>query len=117
LIKTILELKNSKIHEIINKRLTEFRAVRDAGRVCIFKELCFCIMTANCSAESCIKIQEKISDGFLNLKQDELSRTLRKLGYRFPNTRAKYIIKSREKIDEIFNILQGNIKIDDDLRE
>ncbi|MFX0023908.1 MAG: hypothetical protein ACFE9S_16395 [Candidatus Hermodarchaeota archaeon] len=40
----------------------------------IFKELCFCIMTANCSAMKCIEIHEHIGEEFLYLSKIELAR-------------------------------------------
>ena len=69
-------------------------------------------MTANFSANRGIKIQNEIGDGFLTLSETGLSEKLKELGHRFPNARAKYIVESRDKKDELINLLK---EIDDDL--
>ncbi len=51
LMTSIENLKNSKIKNVINTRIHEFEEFRDQSIDEIFKELCFCIMTANCGAE------------------------------------------------------------------
>ena len=73
----------------------------------IFKELCFCILTANFNAERAIKIQEEIGDGFLTLPEHQLAKKLRTLGYRFPNTRAKYIAEARQHKDSLKSIIES----------
>ena len=58
-------------------------------------------MTANFQAEKSIFIQKEIGDGFLNLSEKKLAEKLKKLGHRFPNTRAKYICEARKFKDEL----------------
>ncbi len=74
----------------VKKRMREFKENENW-----FSELCFCILTANSSAESGIKMQREIGNGFETLSEKELSKKLLKLGYRFYNLRAKYIVEAR----------------------
>ena len=57
-----------------------------------FKELCFCILTANFTAEGGIRIQKAIGDGFLTLSKEELEEKLKNLGHRFYRKRAVFIV-------------------------
>ncbi|HIH52446.1 MAG TPA: N-glycosylase/DNA lyase [Nanoarchaeota archaeon] len=112
LIKEIENLRNSKIKKEIDMRSKEFEKIGSSGSNEIFKELCFCLMTANFSAQGGIKIQKEIGDEFLTLNEKKLSQKLTSLGHRFPNTRAKYIVESRSKKNDLIELL---IKIQDDL--
>ncbi|MCX6707153.1 MAG: N-glycosylase/DNA lyase [Candidatus Woesearchaeota archaeon] len=96
LIEHIIKLKKSGIKKTIDSRIKEFKQIGEEPSCVCFNELCFCILTANYSAEGGIRIQEKMKDGFLTLKQDDLAKRLKELGHRFPNTRADYIIISRK---------------------
>jgi len=97
LISKIRDLMNSQIKKKVESRIKEFENMDDK-----FSELCFCILTANSSAQMGLKLQKNLHDAFLNSSEDELARQLRKYGYRFPN-RAGYICHNRkyENIDEI----------------
>jgi N-glycosylase/DNA lyase len=95
LIEKINELKNSSISRVILERIKEFEEMSKKKEDIVFSELCFCILTANFSAERCIKIQKEIGEGFLILPEEELASGLKKFGHRFPNTRAKYIYEAR----------------------
>ncbi|MEM4367160.1 MAG: N-glycosylase/DNA lyase [Candidatus Anstonellales archaeon] len=101
LIQKIIRLKKSSTSRLAKKRMKEFQSIRKKGINAIFKELCFCILTANFSAEGGIRIQKAIGDGFLTMGEKELAKALRSNGYRFPNTRALYIAKAREKMPEL----------------
>ncbi|MBU2612349.1 MAG: N-glycosylase/DNA lyase [Nanoarchaeota archaeon] len=105
ILKKIENLKNSQIKETVDSRLKEFGVVQLGGPDEIFKELCFCLMTANFSATGGIKIQKEIDDGFLHLNEENLSQKLSELGHRFPNARAKYVVQSRNKKDELIKLL------------
>jgi len=102
----INQLKNSDVAKTIKKRSKEFSSFKNSKIEDIFKELCFCIMTANCGALKCIEVSEKINDGFLTLDELELAKKLKQLGYRFPNVRARYIIEARQKIKELDELLK-----------
>ena len=116
LVEKIENLKNHPINEIIQKRMTEFEALGKENSNEIFKELCFCFLTANFNAEGGIRIQKEIDDGFLVLSLEELSQKLKELGYRFPNARANFIFESRRYKDNIKGILDS-IETDEEKRE
>ena len=97
----INSIKRSNIQKTINRREKEFDTLGNLDDNEIFKELCFCLLTANFTADKSIKIQKEIDNGFLTLPQDELAKKLKSLGHRFPNTRSKYIVEARKYKDNI----------------
>jgi len=116
LLQSIKNLKNSKIKNLVDTRLREFKEIGNGSSNEIFEELCFCILTANFSAERSMKIQMEIGDGFLTISKSDLARKLRELCHRFPNRRAKYIVDARKHK----NILKDIVKTfndDNELRE
>ena len=108
LINSIENLKKSEIKNIIDSRIKEFSELGKKSINEIFKEMCFCLLTANFSAQGGIKIQKEISNGFLTLPEIDLAKKLSELGHRFPNARARYIILAREKINNLKKILSGD---------
>ncbi|MEK6823894.1 MAG: N-glycosylase/DNA lyase [Nanoarchaeota archaeon] len=107
LINKIENLKKSEIKKIIDFRMNEFSKLGKSSSNEIFKELCFCLLTANFSAQGGIKIQNAVNDGFLTLSEEDLAKKLSALGHRFPNTRAKYIFEAREYKNNIKEILRN----------
>ena len=108
LLKTIEDLKKkSQIKSTIKEKISEFESFKNKKINEIFKELCFCIMTANCAAEKCIQIHGEIGNDFLTLNEIQLIKKFKELGYRFPNVRAKYILKAREKISDLQRVLNN----------
>ncbi|MCX8170426.1 MAG: N-glycosylase/DNA lyase [Candidatus Bathyarchaeota archaeon] len=103
----ISDLKNSDVGELVKSRVDEFKKNRGKNPAEIFKELCFCILTAHFSAEKSIKIQMEINDGFLSLSEADLAERLKALGHRYPDSRAKYIVEARRKILEIMKALNS----------
>ena len=108
LISLVKQLKSSPIKNIIDSRIKEFSELGKKSINEIFKELCFCLLTANFSAQGGIKIQKEISNGFLTLPEIDLAKKLSELGHRFPNARARYIILARQKINDLKKILGGD---------
>jgi len=108
LIESVENLINSDIKELVDKRIQEFSEIRKGSINKIFKELCFCVMTANCGAEKCIEVHEGIDNGFLNLSEAQLSERFKDLGYRFPNLRAKYIAEDQNYKHMLENMLKNN---------
>ena len=106
LIKKIQKLKKAEISEKINQRINEFKDINRNSNDELFKELCFCILTANYNAEKTIKIQNEIGRCFLTDSQEELSKKLREYGHRFPNNRAEYIVESKKFKDQLNKIIQ-----------
>ncbi|MFH1544966.1 MAG: N-glycosylase/DNA lyase [archaeon] len=96
LLKEIECLKNSETRKLIDSRIKEFQEIGKNGSNELFKELCFCILTANCSAEKCIILQKKLGNDFLTLSEKQLAKKLKQSGYRHPNIRAKYILEARK---------------------
>lgn len=113
LLKTVGELKKTEVKGMVDSRLREFKDLGKKPNDEIFKELGFCMLTANFNAERAIKIQEKVRDGFLNLPEKQLAKRLNALGHRHPNIRAKFIAEAREHK----NSLKDNISSFDDEKE
>ena len=90
----------------VEARVKEFHSKGNEGIEEVFKELCFCVTTANCAARKCWDIQGEINDGYLKLGVNDLEKRLRSCGYRFPN-RAPYIVEARGKIDELNGALDS----------
>lgn len=95
LISEINSLKNSPISKVIAERMKEFEEAGKKKYDSVFGELCFCLLTANFSAERCINIQKEMGRDFGILSEKELAIGLKKHGHRFPNTRANYIYEAR----------------------
>ena len=91
----------------VDTRISEFREIGRKSDEEIFKELCFCILTANYSAEGGIRIQKEIGDGFLSLPEPELAEKLKQLGHRFPEARAKYIVGARKYKNNLKGIIDS----------
>jgi N-glycosylase/DNA lyase len=106
LIQDINHLKESDISKIIDSRIKEFKELNKKSNEDIFKEMCFCILTANFSAERSIKIHDEINDCFLTDSKEELAIKLKKLGHRFPNARANYISDSIKCKDELSKVIK-----------
>lgn len=79
---------------LVGRRMGEFDDIgRDSGAQ--FNELCFCVLTANFTAEGGARIQGAIGEGFGMLPHADLAMRLKSLGHRFPNTRAGFIVDNR----------------------
>lgn len=113
---SIENLKKSGIKKLVDARMREFKALGKKSSNEIFKELCFCILTANFNAERSIFIQKEIGNGFLTLPEKTLAKKLKKLGYRYPNTRAKYISEARKCKDTLKKTLTS-FKNENEIRE
>ena len=107
LLGAIEALKQSEVKILIDARIREFREIGEASSSEVFKELCFCILTANFSAERGIKIQKEIGDGFLTLPESKLTEKLKELGHRYPEARAKYIVEARRYSESLKDILRS----------
>ncbi len=116
LVKTIINLKGTEISDIINTRIKEFAAFKEESIQSIFREMCFCIMTANCGAEKCIEIHQRMEEAFLTLNESDLVKKFKECGYRFPNIRSSYIINARSFITDLEQILNQS-NSDDSLRD
>ncbi|MDY6986163.1 MAG: N-glycosylase/DNA lyase [Candidatus Thermoplasmatota archaeon] len=106
LIDLVKALRETNVEAMIAQRALEFSDINKKESTGWFLELCFCIMTANFTAERAMRIQESIGKGFLTMDENELAITLKSLGHRFPNSRARYIAKAREYAQEIKETLE-----------
>jgi len=99
-------LMEDDVKKVVEARIKEFESLRTYSRKDLFKELCFCILAANFSAERALRIVDEIGDDLLKLSEEELAETLRRLGHRFPSSRARYIIDARKSLDKLVEILK-----------
>ena len=107
LIKKIITLKESDVGKIINSKIQEFKELGQRSNDELFKEMCFCMLTANFNAEKSIKIQTELGNCFLADSKDDLAKKLKEYGHRYPNVRAEFIsesIKCKDKLEEIIRL-------------
>ncbi|MBN1802021.1 MAG: N-glycosylase/DNA lyase [Candidatus Lokiarchaeota archaeon] len=108
LVASVEQLKSDEeVSALIKTRMEEFQSIKTSSRENIFKELCFCVMTANCGAEKCLEVHENIGNGFINYSEKKLAQKLKQFGYRFPNIRAKYIVENRPFIEALYELLKS----------
>ena len=97
--------------EAIAARLGEFQERFHEGDRSIFKELCFCILAANSSAEMGMRTLAAIEDIVMEADLDHLQSRLSK-GFRYWRVRPAYIIHTREYLKQehgfkLQNLLQS----------
>ena len=112
----INNLKKTSLSKDIEKKKSQFLSFQKKSNHDIFKELCFCLMTANFNAKRAVEIQEKCGSVFLTGTEEELSKILKINGHRFPNTRAHFIYLAQEHKADIKEKL-FTIKGKDEKRE
>lgn len=110
------KLKGSEVRKLVDSRLREFKILGEQPSNEIFKELCFCILTANFQAERAIRIQGELGDGFLKSTEKQLAKRLKELGHRYPNTRANYIAEARKHRGSLRDVIRSSNN-EDGLRE
>ena len=103
LIKSIVSLQKDKISKIVAARMQEFKANGQEPET-IFSELCFCICTANNSAERGLRAQKEID--FCNLSEPELRKKMREIVCRFYNNKTDYILDAKESKNDLFHTLK-----------
>ena len=106
LLRTIEHLKHSAIRTKIQRRIQDFKTIHKDSAEDLFQELCFCILTANFSAERSIHIHSHLNDCFCTDTKETLAKKLKQAGYRFPNTRAAFIVESVAKKDSLPTIIR-----------
>jgi len=99
-----IRIKQAENKAILNKRLSEFKQTYKKGNNEIFKELCFCILTANASARSGLKAIDALGNLVFTGSETEISNSLHKCGYRFWRKRANYIVETREFMQKQCNM-------------
>ena len=96
LLRSIKALREGPVGAKVRKRMQEFRRAGKGTGERIFSELCFCILTANYTAEGGIRIQKDMGSKFCTMDEAGLAKKLKMLGHRVPNARAKYIAEARK---------------------
>jgi len=99
----------------IKKKLKEFGDLYKSNDECIFKELCFCILTPQSKAIYCDEaVKELVRSGLLlKGEKSDIKANLRRV--RFPNNKASYLIAARRafknsrRFDIKSKIDEGNI--------
>ena len=80
----------------------ELRPVNKNDDERLFEELCFCIFTANTSAEMGLKAIDAVRDLLINGTAEEMTKKLEGI-YRFNNLRPQYIVHTREYLKNNFD--------------
>ncbi len=101
LLETVEALKKSEVGQLVKARTAQFGEMAKKPSTELFKELSFCVLCANFTAERSMRIQNAVGDGFLDLPEEELAQKLKALGHRFPSTRARYIVEARKHKDSL----------------
>lgn len=88
----VKKLKRGDISRLVKKRMVEFKENKKYPDK-IFSELCFCICTANNSAERGLRAQEEID--FCRLPEADLRKAMKKVVCRFYNHKTDYVLAAR----------------------
>jgi N-glycosylase/DNA lyase len=110
LVQKIRLLQHSDVRARINKRIQEFHAIPKQSPDILFEELCYCILTANFSAERGAAIHQQLKACFHTDPKETLEKKLRHCGYRFPAIRAAFIeaaASQKPTLETIINSLHG----------
>jgi N-glycosylase/DNA lyase len=108
LLQALKKLKNSDVGNHVQRRIQEFKHIDTQSAEELFKELCFCILTANFNAERTIQIHATLSTCFSNSSKESLAKKLKACGYRFPTTRATYIVNATKHKQAILTIIHSS---------
>lgn len=96
----VINLRNSPVSKLVDKRLREFDSLGKKGNEDWFSELCFCILTSNSKAQTAINIQKELGYvGFSTFTKEQLSESIRRNKHRFHNNKSDFIILARHYLD------------------
>ncbi|MEM2187826.1 MAG: N-glycosylase/DNA lyase [Nitrososphaerota archaeon] len=95
------------VRRLVEARIRSFKEVLSKPAEEIFKEVAFCILAANFTASGSLRIVEELGDKLLRLGADGLVHELRRLGHRYPEARARYLVEARERLPEIVEVLRS----------
>lgn len=110
---TVREMMLSDFNRAVENRKQDFIRAGKSSPEVIYGELCFCILTANTSAEMGIRTQEIIGlEGFLNFDEETMRMRLKEARYRFYNVRSKFLVQSRWIVDELPHIIAMKDRIE-----
>ncbi|MCS7142509.1 MAG: N-glycosylase/DNA lyase [Aigarchaeota archaeon] len=111
-IKGLLETYGT-VRDAIRERLREFDEVKRCGPLRVYEELVFCLLTPQSRSKAADKAVKRLKEAGVLLKGDrrEVALVLRECGVRFHNVKARYVVLSRELLNDIeaFNrLLEGD---------
>lgn len=106
-ISIVNKLKKSEIKDVVNSRMHEFEETGKSEKE-IFRELCFCILTAGTSAELGIKTIEHLGDSIFHGDFEDIQKRLKEV-YRFHTLRAGYLREARESFKQV-NLDSDNVR-------
>jgi len=104
----------------VRQRTAEFRRLGEEGKTRfdfrpfldlafdadLFSELCFCLLTANSSAITGLRIQASLTArGLMRMDYREIEEVIAHHGHRFPAQRAARIVEARERWERVKPIL------------
>ncbi|MCS7102527.1 MAG: N-glycosylase/DNA lyase [Candidatus Korarchaeum sp.] len=98
LLDKVNKLRNSYVRALVEGRMKDFEELRKGSDKDLFRELVFCLLTANFSAEGALKILSSLCDEIFSLPKEELTERLAELGHRYPRKRAEFIVEARRLI-------------------
>jgi N-glycosylase/DNA lyase len=97
LIEQVNELRTHGIRKEIDSRVKKFKIMNKKGNKEWFSELCFCLLTANTSAEMGIRVQKQLGNGgFVCSSEKEMVERLKKAKSRFYNRRGNFIFEANK---------------------
>ena len=99
-------MADPNVRSLIEHRVGEFLEMRHRGREDWFRELAFCLLTANSSAESALKALEELGTLIYHGTREEIEEALRRSGYRFPRRRAEYIVEARRHLPRLKPLIE-----------
>lgn len=100
-----LTIKDSKTFKKIMSKKEEFLTKKLEGLEEKFSELTFCTLTANTSAEMGLRCQERLFT-LSEVREEKIRKILVSCGYRFPNTRSKFVCHNYMIRDKLESILE-----------
>ncbi|GGM69901.1 N-glycosylase [Thermogymnomonas acidicola] len=95
-IDAVSALMDTPVRSEVESRAEEFRVLRSSDPLTLFGELCFCIITANTSAELGLRMQRLVPKEFFAFSSyDALVSRMHSHHCRFYRTRSQYIYRAR----------------------
>ncbi|MFP3951308.1 MAG: N-glycosylase/DNA lyase [Candidatus Bathyarchaeia archaeon] len=106
----VVELQNDEgLHEVVKKRVNEFKSMQAAPSRVWYEELVYCLLTAYSSAELGQRCLDSLcTEGLLvDGTLEEIVECVTAEGHRFANQRSEYIHQTRHLANKIKAIITG----------
>lgn len=116
IVKEVRRVVRSKVGSKIRNRLKDFQNTFKTSERKWFKELVLCILTAHASAKMSLKAVDFLGSKIFSQDVDVLAKLLREAGYRFPFTRARYIVENRKFLGSLKKVIT-NFSSSEDARK